>query len=182
MPEQRILHFSETPGSALTTERSTYQLLSLPPALLSLLTSTDSSDSTPLEIRGDPTDSAALVTPTQTYALRGVQNSNSLCICSSGEQGGSRGKWFNKSGELIDSEVGFDSENEDMEDEARPRKRVKENIEIEAVLHETLEAVVGVAKTDKLAGFLKGCEYKGEVIEVESPVSPALLPIYENIN
>ncbi|GAA5954649.1 hypothetical protein JCM3765_003842 [Sporobolomyces pararoseus] len=166
---QRLLHFSDTPGSAHTTDRSTYQLLALPPALLSLLTSTDSSDSTPLEIRGDPTDSAALVTPTHTYALRGVQNSNSLCICSSGEQGGSRGKWFNKSGGLLDSRDESESENDDMEDETRPRKRVKENIEIEAVLHETLEAVVGVAKTDKLAGFLKGCEYRGEVVEVESP-------------
>lgn len=59
-----------------------------------------------------------------------------------------------------------------MEDEnERPRKKFKKDIEIEAVLHETLEAVVGVARTDKLAGFLKGCEYRGESLEVDSPVS-----------
>lgn len=174
MPAHRLLRFSDTPGSAHPTERTTYQLLAVPPALLSLLTAPDSLDSTPLEIRGDPTDSAALVTPTQTYALRGVQNSNSLCICSSGNEGGSRGKWFNKSYEesggadLVES----DDEDDEMEDEnERPRKKFKKDIEIEAVLHETLEAVVGVARTDKLAGFLKGCEYRGESLEVDSPVS-----------
>jgi sister chromatid cohesion protein DCC1 len=171
MPEPRLLRFSDTPGSSHPTQRSTYQLLALPPALLSLLLSPDSPDSTPLEIRGDPTDSAALVTSTQTYALRGVQNSNSLCICSSGENGGTSGKWFNKTGRTPHLAHSEDEEMQGRDDGARPRKRIKEDIEIEAILHETLEAVVGVARTDKLPGFLKGCEYKGEAAEIESPVS-----------
>jgi len=168
--QHRLLHFSDLPGSSLpSSSRSTYQLLSLPPALLSLLTSpSSSSDSTPLEIRGDPTDSAALVTPTQTYALRGVQNSNSLCICSSGLEGGSGGLWFNYLGHDVDE----DKEEEDMDEEGRPRKRLKQDssIEIESVLHETLEAVAGVPRTEKLVGLLNGCNYTGEQNEIDHPV------------
>jgi hypothetical protein len=100
-----------------------------------------------------------------------------LCICSSGKEGGSRGKWFNKLGEGINGRINDeDSEDDEMYgEEERPRKRIKEDIEIEAVLHETLEAVVGVARTEKLAGFLKGCEYRGESVEADSPVSTKLI-------
>ena len=59
---------------------SSYSLLSLPPALLSLLSSNTTTTNT-LEIRGDTTDAAVLVTTNKTYSIRGQQNSNSLCLC-----------------------------------------------------------------------------------------------------
>ncbi|GAA6024537.1 hypothetical protein JCM11491_000598, partial [Sporobolomyces phaffii] len=171
MQEPRLLRFADSPGSSSddASARSTYQLLALPPALLALLTAPtptpDEDDRGPsrrqvLEIRGGATDSAALVTATETYALRGVQNSNSLCICSSS----SAANWFERP-----------HDDDDEDDERRPRKRVKNSsdddndIEIEAVLHETLEAVVGVARTDKLAAYLEGSEYRGESLDVEAP-------------
>ncbi|GAA5933729.1 Dcc1p [Sporobolomyces koalae] len=165
MPEHRLLRFSDTPGSSRPSGTATYQLLALPPTLLNSLTS---SNPTPFEIRGDSTDSAALVTATQTFALRGVQNSNSLCICSSGHDGWSLGKWFHPSGETVQQDQDDVSDDDDQDNE-RPRKRVKEDIEIEAVLHETLEAVVGVPRTDKLAQLLNGCEYRGETNETDRP-------------
>ncbi|GAA5858827.1 hypothetical protein JCM1840_006575 [Sporobolomyces johnsonii] len=160
MASQRLIEFADSPSASSGARKPSYRLLALPPALLSLLTSSDSYASAPLEIRGDASDSAVLVTPTQTYALRGVQNSNSLCVCSSGADGGSGGKWFG-------SGAGGDEDRD--EEDGRPSKRRRETIEIETVLHETLEAVPGVARTEKLDGLLKGCEYRGEVAEDESP-------------
>ena len=172
----RVLYFSDTPGCADQAERSTYQLLAVPPDLISTLTS----PTTPLEIRGDATDAAALVTPNKTYALRGVQNSNSLCVCSSGRERGHQGKWFSSSSSRRhgrdERSSGDESSSGSDEEPRRKRKRPQQqqpaqDVEIESVLHETLEAVVGVAKTDKLATILNGCEYRGELAEAASRVS-----------
>ncbi|GAA5978793.1 hypothetical protein JCM21900_000543 [Sporobolomyces salmonicolor] len=166
MTHQRLIQFADTPSASTSARKPSYRLLAVPPALLSLLTSSDSYSSAPLEIRGDASDSAVLVTPTQTYTLRGVQNSNSLCVCSSGNDGGSGGKWFGTGAGVAGG--GAMSADRD-EGDRRPSKRKRETIEIETVLHETLEAVPGVARTEKLEGLLKGCEYRGEVAEEEAP-------------
>ncbi|GAA6044323.1 hypothetical protein JCM8097_004476 [Rhodosporidiobolus ruineniae] len=169
---ERLIVFADRSSDPPAPSAPTYQVLALPPALLQLLTSSaasssssSSSASAPLEIRGDPSDSAVLVTPTQTFALRGVQNSNSLCVCSGGGQG--REDWFV-------SPRSFAGAQEEEDEPARKRARLDDGekqeggrIEIEAVLHETLEAVPGVARTEKLEGLLRGCEYEGEAVEEE---------------
>ncbi|BGP17897.1 Ctf8p and Ctf18p associating protein [Rhodosporidiobolus nylandii] len=165
---ERLIVFADKSSDPPLASQPSYQLLALPPALLAHLSSTPSSSDddllAQLEIRGDSSDSAVLVTPDQTYALRGVQNSNSLCVCAAGGRG--REGWFVQSGEGA-----RDDEGEGAEGEGPARKKQKldgpANIEIEAVLHETLEAVPGVARTEKLDGLLKGCEYTGEAAEEE---------------
>lgn len=127
-------------------------MLTLPASLAALLA--DPATAHSLEIRGHTTDAAVLVSPTKTYALRGVQNSNSLCLCSSAQgegasEGGGRG-WF------------------DGEDEERETVRKDRAIEIETVLHETLEVVQAVARTERLEGLLKGSEYRGEDAEADA--------------
>lgn len=131
---------------------ATYSLLSLPPSLLSLLSSPTTASS--LEIRGHLTDAAVLVSPTQTFSLRGVQNSNSLCLCSGGT-----GERF---GEGERGVVGGDGEEEGK------RERELGTIEIQTTLHETLEVVPAVARTDRLAGLLQSSDYTGE----DSETSP----------
>ncbi|GAA5878048.1 hypothetical protein JCM8547_005605 [Rhodosporidiobolus lusitaniae] len=164
MASERLIEFADKSADPATLLQSSYQLLALPPALLSLLSSSDSSaDSAPLEIRGDPSDSAVLVTPMQTYALRGVQNSNSLCVCATRR---GRAEWFVPGG----AAAGRDEQDGEMKEEdgpARKKRRVGDDILIEGILHETLEAVPGVARTEKLEGMLKGCEYTGEAAEEE---------------
>ena len=59
--------------------RVTYSLIELPSELLALL----ESNSTALEIKGQANDEAVLCSPTSTYAVRAVQTSNSLLLCSS---------------------------------------------------------------------------------------------------
>ncbi|GAA5833119.1 hypothetical protein JCM11251_006521 [Rhodosporidiobolus azoricus] len=162
--QERLVTFADKSLDPPLPEQPKYQLLALPPALLQLLTSPSAStddDVAPLEVRGDPNDLAVLVTPTQTYTLRGVQNSNSLCVCSSG---GGRGKWFVSGPDaVLDRTM---DEDDEAGEPARKRQK-REAIEIETVLHETLEAVPGVARTEKLEGLLRGCEYEGEVAEEE---------------
>ncbi|GAA5912422.1 hypothetical protein JCM8208_005165 [Rhodotorula glutinis] len=162
---ERLILFADKSTDPPTASATSYQLLALPPALLALVTASAESGSTtaPLEFRGDPHDSAVLVTETQTYAVRGVQNSNSLCVCASGTGDATRrGRkhWFvpGSGDEQVDAA---------LEDDGEPaRKKARhEAIEIEAVLHETLEAVPGVARTDKLDGLLKGAEYLGDAAE-----------------
>ncbi|GAA6023903.1 hypothetical protein JCM10207_009268 [Rhodosporidiobolus poonsookiae] len=177
MATERLVVFADKSIDAPHPTQPSYQLLALPPALLSLLTSSSSSSSSsgsaaaPLEIRGDPHDGAVLVSPTQTFTLRGVQNSNSLCVCAAGaaSEGKGRARWFvPASGSAVEGEMDVDEEDGDDEVEEPARKKLRrEQIEIEAVLHETLEAVPGVARTDKLDGLLKGCEYDGEAGEEE---------------
>ncbi|KDE06391.1 hypothetical protein MVLG_03297 [Microbotryum lychnidis-dioicae p1A1 Lamole] len=149
-------------------ERSapTYSLLSLPASVLALLSSDEATTSLPhgstLEIRGHSTDAAVLVTPDQTYSLRGVQNSNSLCLCSATERG--KKGWFE-----LDEEEGSDQEgnlgsDREVEEEGpkRKKRKGKGEILIETVLHETLELVPAVAKTERLKELVKGSEYRGE--------------------
>lgn len=145
--------------------QATYALLSLPPTLLSLLSNPTTSSS--LEIRGHTTDAAVLVSPTQTFSLRGVQNSNSLCLCSGGT-----GERFGEGGRGVGELVGEDGEGGKAE-------RVIGTIEIQATLHETLEVVPAVARTDRLAGLLKASEYTGEDEESSrsSSVRPSFLQI-----
>lgn len=144
------------PAPPTDSPAPTYSLLTLPPALLALLSSSDASSSPLLEIRGHTTDAAVLVTPDQTYTLRGVQNSNSLCLCSQvgGEGEGSKG-WFAAEG----------AEKDEFDDEGELRGK---RIEIETVLHETLEVLPSVARTERLPELLKGSEYRGEDAEAES--------------
>lgn len=120
----------------------TYSLLSLPPSLVALLSDPETAHS--LEIRGHTTDAAVLVSGTKTYSLRGVQNSNSLCLCSLPDSGPEGKGWFAR-------------EQDDDECEVKDGA-----IEIQTVLHETLEVVQGVARTDRLEGLLRGSEYRGE--------------------
>ncbi|GAA5852479.1 hypothetical protein JCM9279_003463 [Rhodotorula babjevae] len=160
---ERLIVFADKSSDPPTASATSYQLLALPPALLALVTASAASGSStpPLEFRGDPADSAVLVTPTQTYAVRGVQNSNSLCVCASGE-GSRRGRnhWF------VPGSTGDDEDPLEGSDGEPARKKPRhEAVEIEAVLHETLEAVPGVARTDKLDSLLKGAEYLGDAAE-----------------
>ncbi|GAA5990274.1 hypothetical protein JCM10908_005905 [Rhodotorula pacifica] len=168
---ERLVVFAEQASSSNATStgsQSSYQLLALPPALLSQLVASSSSStaSTPLEIRGDGSDSAVLVTETQTYSLRGVQNSNSLCVCtgsrsSTSSSSSGRKRWFAAGGDV---NVTSDEEDDlDGEEPSAKRKRKDEpRIEIETILHETLELVPTVARLEKLPGLLRGTEYTGE--------------------
>ncbi|GAA6007138.1 Dcc1p [Rhodotorula paludigena] len=165
---ERLVQFTDKAQDPAGTRTTSYQLLALPPALAALLSTAPSSSSSALEIRGDLADSAVLVTDWQTYALRGVQNSNSLCVCASGsgdDEG--RQKWF-VSG--TGGSVGASAEPAiDDADDGPARKKTKyAPIEIEAVLHETLEAVPAVARTDKLEALLKGAEYAGDAAEEDA--------------
>lgn len=148
----KIVVFAPPPASSEIT-KPTYSLLTLTPALLALLNSPSTASS--LEIRGHKGDAAVLCTPTQTFSLRGVQNSNSLLLCSGGV-----GERFGEDG----GEVG----------DVRMRERVEGTIEIATTLHETLEVVPTVARTDRLAELLKGSEYEGEDAEASSSSSVSL--------
>lgn len=147
MDSHRRLVFAPTAPLPSSSRPATYSLLTLPPALVALL----ASPSPPtLEIRGHTTDAAVLVTPTETYSLRGVQNSNSLLLCST------------PSGPFS-----YRARPDDGDDQ-RSRKRRKgegDEIRIEATLHETLEVVQGVARTERMSGLLRGSEYAGEDAE-----------------
>ncbi|KAM0749517.1 hypothetical protein T439DRAFT_357854 [Meredithblackwellia eburnea MCA 4105] len=146
MDDRRRVIFTSTPPDPA---RTTFSLLAVPPSLAKVLSSPETASK--LEIRGHASDAAVLVTPTETFSIRGVQNSNSLLLCSTG---------FRYSG----SEEGVDGDG--REDPRRKRRKGEpEPIVIETTLHETLEVVPGVARTDKLAGFLRGTEYEGEDAE-----------------
>ena len=69
-----------------TPSNETYSLIELPSEILSLL-----SNETPLEleIKGQPNDETMLCTPNAVYAVRAVQSSNTLLLCSTRDQGGS---------------------------------------------------------------------------------------------
>ncbi|GJN90441.1 hypothetical protein Rhopal_003452-T1 [Rhodotorula paludigena] len=165
---ERLVQFADKAQDPAGTRTTSYQLLALPPALAALLSTAPSSSSSPLEIRGDLANSAVLVTDSQTYALRGVQNSNSLCVCASGSgEDEGRQQWF-VSG--AGGSVGARAEPAiDGADDGPARKKAKyAPIEIEAVLHETLEAVPAVARTDKLEALLKGAEYAGDAAEEDA--------------
>ncbi|KAM0786307.1 hypothetical protein ACM66B_001785 [Microbotryomycetes sp. NB124-2] len=138
---------TKAPDSPLTT----YSLLALPASIATALAS--SSLDSPLEIRGSPTDAAVLVTNTDTYAIRGVQNSNSLCL-SSTSAGGDH-DWFDAT-----TSSPADSGSTKLD------KNGNNVIEIETVLHETLELVKTVPKLDKLDELLKGTEYIGQDAEL----------------
>ncbi|SCV74880.1 BQ2448_7909 [Microbotryum intermedium] len=148
----------------------TYSLLSLPASVLALLSSNEATTSLSLdsilEIRGHATDAAVLVTPNQTYSLRGVQNSNSLCLCTATKRG-ERG-WFDldqDDEDRSDLEGNIQSNREEEEGPRRKKRKGKGQIEIEMVLHETLELVPAVAKTERLKELVKACEYRGEDAE-----------------
>lgn len=170
---ERLVRFADlTHGSNDASTSSSYQLLALPPALLNHLvaSTTSSASSTPLEIRGDGTDAAVLVTETQTYSLRGVQNSNSLCVCtgthpsdrSSSSRSSGRKRWFGAGSDDPGLEAARDGTVPVVETgPAAKRKRDEPRIEIETVLHETLELVPTVARLEKLPGLLRGTEYSG---------------------
>lgn len=80
-PTTHTLRFADAAPDHATTTTS-YSLLELPSELLSLLRSPSYSPSGPsrLELRGLANDEAVLVTGAATYALRSVQNSNSVMI------------------------------------------------------------------------------------------------------
>ncbi|BGP26013.1 sister chromatid cohesion protein [Rhodotorula toruloides] len=168
---ERLVTFADKSSDAATTSTASYQLLALPPALLDQLASTSPNGPlTPLEIRGDPSDSAVIVTATQTYSIRGVQNSNSLCICASGTgEGKGRRKWFVAGGGGSGSAV--EVEENDAEGAPARKKPRTAAIEIEAVLHETLELIPTVARVDKLDSLLKGAEFTGDSAEDEKAVA-----------
>ncbi|KAK4050252.1 Ctf8p and Ctf18p associating protein [Microbotryomycetes sp. JL201] len=126
---------------------TSYSLLALPPAISSLLSRADC-DAAPLQIRGTTSDAAVLVTPTETYAIRGVQNSNSLCLASTS---GAR-DWVSSS----------DNTEQHSDGKVNLDRHGNKVIEIESVLHETLELVKSVPKTDKLDLLLKGTDYTGQ--------------------
>ncbi|GAA5882581.1 hypothetical protein JCM3774_002730 [Rhodotorula dairenensis] len=159
MSDRLVVFADRTAGSNdASTGSSSYQLLALPPALLSQLAASDAAP-TPLEIRGDGADAAVIVTATQTYSLRGVQNSNSLCVCTgTGPSSSSSGRkrWFGADDSPSDNDMA------DEEGPATKRKRDEPRIEIETVLHETLELVPTVARLEKLPGLLRGTEYTGD--------------------
>ncbi|GAA6054717.1 hypothetical protein JCM3770_000046 [Rhodotorula araucariae] len=165
---ERLLVFADKVHDppASPSGATAYQLLALPPALLALISSSPAGVP-PLEIRGDGADSAVLVTATQTYAVRGVQNSNSLCVCASGTgRAAGRSKWFVPGGE---GEPDHQEEGEEeAEDGPAHKKARRDAIEIETVLHETLEAVPGVARTEKLDSLLKGAEYYGDAVDADA--------------
>ncbi|BGP49769.1 Ctf8p and Ctf18p associating protein [Rhodotorula kratochvilovae] len=161
---ERLLVFADKARDPPAAASTSYQLLALPPALLALVSSPAADGAAPLEIRGDEGDSAVLVTATQTFAVRGVQNSNSLCVCASGAGAATgRRKWFVQGGD----EGGEDVMEEEGDEPARKKARY-EPLEIETVLHETLEAVPGVARTEKLEALLKGAEYRGDAEEEDA--------------
>lgn len=154
--ETRGLSFAEAPISS--SHSATYSLLTLPPALVKLLADANgesASTSPVLEIRGNATDAAVLVTKEKTYALRGVQNSNSLCLCSSTAPSNPTRGWFTAARPTV-GDLEDDSHSEDGHDESG------ELIEIETILHETLELVPAVARTERLESLLRGTEYTGE--------------------
>lgn len=68
-----------------TPSNETYSLIELPSEILSLL-----SNETPLEleIKGQPNDETMLCTPNAVYAVRAVQSSNTLLLCSTRDEGG----------------------------------------------------------------------------------------------
>lgn len=172
MAERLVVFADQTTESndASTSTTSSYQLLALPPALLTQLVASTSTSTALFEIRGDGNDSAVLVTESQTYSLRGVQNSNSLCVCtgssdSSGSEaassnGSGRKRWFGA--RSLDG-IGGEEDHDDEDGVATKRKRRDEpRIEIETVLHETLELVPAVARLEKLERLLRGTEYTGD--------------------
>lgn len=176
MPE-RLVIFAERSATARAAPKPAYQLLALPPALLEHLTASTSTQqlpdvrTPPLEIRGDDSDSAVLVTQDRTYSLRGVQNSNSLCVCAAGHGAGSRRRgakrWF--SSDDPDENESGDEGDAASDGEADPKRlRPDPTVEIEAVLHETLEAVPSVARLEKLEALLRGTEYTGDDAESNS--------------
>ncbi|KAI5478006.1 hypothetical protein MNV49_005698 [Pseudohyphozyma bogoriensis] len=144
---RRRVVFAPNASTSGATPAPSYSLLALPPALVSLLS--DPATASSIEIRGHKTDAAVLVTDSQTYALRGVQNSNSLMVASSGAQGA-----------MGDGTGGKD-------------------IMLHATLHETLEVVQGVARTDKVEALLKGSEYVGE--DAEEGRSTAKFQTFETL-
>lgn len=146
----RTLAFAPPPSSDPTSDgpQPSYSLLSLTPALLALLEKAKP-DAPPFEIRGHASDAAVLVTPTETFSLRGVQNSNSLCLCQTTTEG--KADWY-RQGQLGDGEGGKDG-----------------GMVIEGVLHETLEVLPAAAKTERLEGLLRGADYTGEENEKNPP-------------
>lgn len=149
------------PFSSNSSARPTYSLLTLPPSLLALLSSPLTSDS--LEIRGHTNDAAVLVSPSQTYALRGVQNSNSLLLCSSG-----LGERFGEDEEVAGGHVRLE--------------RKEGTVVISATLHETLEVIPTVARTERLESLLRGSEYSGEDAEDDLKTQASSVSIFqENI-
>lgn len=161
------LPLSFFPPRLATDPAPTYSLLTLTPALLALLEAGDQT----LEIRGHSTDAAVLVSEDKTWDIRGVQNSNSLCLCActgvaegaAREEGGR--DWFKRA-----PAVG-DLDEDDADDEGYKGKR----IQIETILHETLEVVPSVARTERLPSLLKGSEYVGDSEDdSSSPVRFAL--------
>lgn len=77
-----------------------------------------------------------------------------MCSQVGGDGEGSKG-WFAAEG----------AEEDNVVDEGEPRGQ---RIEIETVLHETLEVLPSVARTERLPELLKGSEYRGEDAEAES--------------
>lgn len=145
----RYLSFAPPPASGSTdTPSASYSLLTLTPALLKLLESA-TPDVPPFEIRGHATDAAVLVTPTETFSLRGVQNSNSLCLCQTATEG--RANWYRQgqSGAEVGGKDG--------------------GMVIEGVLHETLEVLPAAPRTERLEGLLRGADYMGETNEKNPP-------------
>jgi len=63
-----------------TSSTITYSLVELPPTISSLISGING-DSSGLVIKGQPSDDAVLCTPSATYNIRSVQNSNSLLLC-----------------------------------------------------------------------------------------------------
>ena len=130
------------------TPQPSYSLLTLTPALLKLLESAKPG-APPFEIRGHAMDAAVLVTPTETFSLRGVQNSNSLCLCQTAAEG--KADWYRQGQIRSGGGVGGGACMGEML--------------IESVLHETLEVLPAAAKTERLEGLLRGSDYTGETNE-----------------
>ncbi|GEM12856.1 sister chromatid cohesion protein [Rhodotorula toruloides] len=157
---ERLVTFADKSSDAATTSTASYQLLALPPALLDQLASTSPNG---------PSHRSRSVT----YSIRGVQNSNSLCICASGTgEGKGRRKWFVAGGGGSGSAV--EVEENDAEGAPARKKPRTAAIEIEAVLHETLELIPTVARVDKLDSLLKGAEFTGDSAEDEKAVASIL--------
>ncbi|KAK4049892.1 Ctf8p and Ctf18p associating protein [Microbotryomycetes sp. JL221] len=175
----RQVVFSSLDRTLLEEPVPTYSLLALPSSVASLLLNeaarrqalNDDSDDedeacsdslqtqqTLLEIRGDASDAAVLVTRDSTFNLRGVQNSNSLCLCST-PQNLKAPDWFHtQSVNHVNIAV--------TDDETTANRASTNSIEIETVLHETLELVKSVPKLDKLDVLLKATDYTGEDAEM----------------
>ncbi|ORY63689.1 hypothetical protein BCR35DRAFT_334794 [Leucosporidium creatinivorum] len=169
------LPLSFFPPLPSTSSTPSYSLLTLTPALLQLL---ESNPSQPLEIRGHSTDNAVLVSEDKTWEIRGVQNSNSLCLCSctggdeqEQEEGSEGGRdWFKRASTW--TTLGdLDEEDEDEQGEAEKHKARK--IQIETILHETLEVIPSVARFERLPSLLKGSEYLGD--SENAPTTTTLL-------